>query len=67
MRLLYMVMQMATEILFDFAQIKRSILGIADPSGVYWKAADCNRDGELDLFDFAKVKRYILGIGSINQ
>lgn len=53
--------------LFDFAQIKRSILGIADPSGVYWKAADCNRDGELDLFDFAKVKRYILGIGSINQ
>lgn len=53
--------------LFDFAQIKRSILGIADPSGIYWKAADCNRDGELDLFDFAKVKRYILGIGSINQ
>ena len=53
--------------LFDFAQIKRSILGIADPSGVYWKAADCNRDGELDLFDFAMVKRYILGVGSINQ
>ena len=53
--------------MFDFAQIKRSILGIAEPSGVYWKAADCNRDGELDLFDFAMVKRYILGIGSINQ
>ena len=53
--------------LFDFAQIKRSILGIAEPSGVYWKAADCNRDGELDLFDFAMVKRYILGVGSINQ
>ena len=42
---------MATErlICLNFAQIKRSILGIAEPSGVYWKAADCNRDGELDL------------------
>lgn len=52
--------------MFDFAQIKVGILGIS-PSGVYWKAADCNRDGELDLFDFAMVKRYILGVGSINQ
>ena len=46
--------------MFDFAQIKRSILGIADPSGVYWKAADCNRDGELDLFDFAKLRDIFL-------
>ena len=53
--------------LFDFALIKRALLGISEPSGIYWRAADCNKDGELDLFDFAVVKRYILGIGNISQ
>lgn len=53
--------------LFDFVAVKRSILGIADPSGIYWKAADCNRDGVIDLFDFVAVKRCILGLGSVQQ
>lgn len=53
--------------LFDFVVVKRSILGISEPSGIYWKAADCNKDGEIDLFDFVVIKRYILGLGDVNQ
>ena len=53
--------------LFDFVAVKRSILGIADPSGIYWRAADCNKDGVIDLFDFVAIKRCILGLGSVKQ
>ena len=53
--------------LFDFVVVKRSILGMSEPSGIYWKAADCNKDGEIDLFDFVVIKRYILGLGDVNQ
>ena len=43
--------------------MKRSILGIADPLGVYWKATDCNRDGEIDLFDFCCCKKMYFRLG----
>ena len=40
---------------------------MSEPSGIYWKAADCNKDGEIDLFDFVVIKRYILGLGDVNR
>ena len=53
--------------MFDFVVVKRSILGISEPSGIYWKAADCNKDHGIYLSDFVVIKRYILGLGDVNQ
>lgn len=52
---------------FDFAMVKRYILGLSDITGINAKAADCYRDGTIDVFDFSTIKRYILGLGSVRQ
>ena len=35
--------------------------------GEFLRAADINRDGEIDLIDIVAVKRHILGMKEITQ
>lgn len=53
--------------LIDFVAIKRVILDISQPEGVYFEAADIIKDGSIDLMDFVAIKRHILGVSYIQQ
>ena len=48
-------------------KIKRHILELSQLKGEFLRAADINRDGEIDLIDIVAVKRHILGMKEITQ
>ena len=51
----------------DYVKIKNHILKRSNLSGVYFKAADIDKNGSITSLDYVKVKNHILGRTKITQ